>query len=130
MAISLKRSFITALPVLFCTISFSQELQDPTQVKVDQLIAKKAEYHRLTEGEQVGYRIKIHFGIDRDQARVIRTKFSSAFVDYPIYEEYQQPNWVLLVGDYKTKREAFEFLQKIKSEFPNAFIVKGKIKVI
>ena len=83
----------------------------------------------MTGGDQDGYRIKIHFGIDRDAAEAIRIKFSTRFTEYSTYKDYQQPNFVVLVGDYKTKLEAFESLKKIQSEFPNAFIVKGKIKV-
>jgi hypothetical protein len=106
------------------------DAQTQTQLKVKELIDKKAEYNRLTGGEQDGYRIKIHIGIDRDAAEAIRIKFSNRFTDYPTYKEYQQPNFVVLVGDYKTKLEAFESWKKIQSEFPNAFIVKGKIKVL
>ncbi|MCW3078469.1 MAG: Sporulation related domain protein [Bacteroidetes bacterium] len=107
----------------------AQDNQLQTQLKVNQLIEKKAEYHRLSGGEQDGYRIKIHFGVDRDKMRSVKTKFSSRFNEFATYEDYQQPNWVILVGDYKTKLEAFESLKKIQAEFPNAFIVKGKIKV-
>lgn len=114
---------------------FSQEnpyknpVQTPTQLKVNELVNKIAEYHRLTDGERDGYRIKIHFGVDREAAEAVRTKFTLRFTDYPTYKEYQQPNFVILVGDYRTKLEAFENLKKIQVEFPNAFIVKGKIKV-
>lgn len=109
--------------------SGAQENQLQTQLKVKQLIEKKAEYHRLTNGEQEGYRIKIHFGVEKDQSHAIRTKFAAKFNDLLTYEEYQQPNWVVLVGDFKTKLEAFEHLQKIKPEFPGAFIVKDRVKV-
>lgn len=107
---------------------FAQDNPLQTQIKVQQAIQKKAEYHRLTNGEQEGYRIKIHFGIDREAAETIRAKFSKSFPDYDTYKEYQQPNFVILVGDFKTKLEAFESLQKIKTDFPSAFIVKDKIK--
>lgn len=128
---------ITFLFILFSTLGFlnAQEtantntLQVQTQLKVKELIDKKAEYHRLTSGKQDGYRIKIHFGIDRDAAEAIRIKFSSRFPEYSTDKDYQQPNFVVLVGDFKTKLEAFESLKKIQTEFPNAFIVKGKIKV-
>ncbi|HQQ93405.1 MAG TPA: SPOR domain-containing protein [Bacteroidia bacterium] len=100
-----------------------------TETKVEQLVDKKAEYHRLTDGEQEGYRIKIHFSVDRDKARSVRAKFASKFEEYTPYEEYQQPNFVVLVGDFKTKLQAFEALKKIQTEFPNSFIVKGRIKV-
>ena len=108
---------------------FGQDCQTQTQLKVKQLVEKKAEYNRLTNGEIDGYRIKIHFGGDRENAKTVKTKFTAAFTEYNIYEEYQQPNFVVLVGDFKTKLEAYEALKKIQIEFPNAFIVKGKIKV-
>lgn len=114
--------------VWLTTLAQQSDNQFQTQLKVKQLVEKKAEYHRLTGGEQEGYRIKIHFGVDRDKSKAVRGKFSARFADYTTYEEYQQPNWVVLVGDFKTKLEAFESLKKIQSEFPNAFIVKGKIK--
>ena len=104
----------------------AQSTQAQTQLKVKQLIEKKAEFHRLTGGEQDGYRIKIHFDVDRDKAKNTRSKFSVRFGEYHTYEEYQQPYWVVLVGDFKTKLEAFEAYKKIQPEFP-AFIVRGKI---
>jgi len=118
------------LPIFFLVCFYevqSQQNGDETLQKVNQLIEKKAEYHRLTNGEMDGYRVKIHFGVDRDVARSVRMKFSSKFTDTKTYEEYQQPNFVVLVGNYKTKLEAVEALKKIQVEFPNAFIVKGKI---
>lgn len=102
--------------------------QNTTQLKVDELVEKKAEYHKITNGEMDGYRIKIHFGIDREAAKTVSSKFTAKFPDISTDEEYQQPNWVVLVGDFKTKLEAFEALKKIQIEFPSAFIVKGKVK--
>lgn len=100
------------------------------QLKLQQAIQKKAEYHSLTKGVQEGYRIKIHFGIDREAAETIKTKFQKSFPDLIAYKEYQQPNFVVLVGDYRTKLEAFESLKKIKIDFPSAFIVKDKVLLI
>lgn len=113
--------------LVFGTIN-AQKTESETQQKVNQLIEKKAEYHRLTNGEIEGYRIKIHFGVESENAKAVRTKFSSKFPDINTYQEYQQPNFVVLVGDYKTKIEAVEALKKVQLEFNNAFIVKGKIK--
>jgi len=114
--------------VFFCGFTRAQDNQLQTQLKVKQLIEKKAEYHRLSGGEQDGYRIKIHFGVDRDQAQLVKNKFSAKFNEYNTYEEYQQPNFVILVGDYKTRLEAYQSLKKIQAEFPS-FIVKDKVKL-
>src|SRR5688500_18195376 len=103
----------------------AQNNQAQTKTKVQQLVEKKAEYHRLTYGQRDGYRIKIHFRAEHEAAKEVRTKFTAAFPDLPTYEEYQQPYWVVLVGDFATKLEAFESLKKIRASFPSAFIVKG-----
>jgi len=123
----MKGTIKISLFVVFTMLLGHLSAQNTNQVKVDQMIEKKAEYHKLTNGEMDGYRIKIHFGADKEAARAIRTKFSSKFSEYSTYEDYQQPYFVVLVGDFKTKLEAFEALKKIQVEF-NAFIVKGKIR--
>jgi len=106
----------------------AQNSQTQTELKVKQLIDKKAEYNRLTNGEMDGYRIKIHFGGDRENAKTVRNKFSAKYNEYSTSEEYQQPNFVVLIGDFKSKLEAFEALKKIQTDFPNSFIVKGRIR--
>ena len=101
-----------------------------TSLKVRALQEKKEEYHKVTNGESDGYRVKIHFSADRTKAREVQAKFSSKYVDIPTYEEYQQPNFVIMVGDYKTKLEAYELIKKIKEDYPYAFIVKSKVRPI
>ncbi|MBA3680577.1 MAG: SPOR domain-containing protein [Bacteroidetes bacterium] len=123
-----KTLFLIFSVLLVSASVFGQISQVQTQLKVKQLIDKKAEYNRLTNSETDGYRIKIHFGGDRQEAKNVRNKFSAKFTDYRIDEEYQQPNFVVLIGDFKTKLEAFESLKKIQGEFPNSFIVKGRIR--
>ena len=119
--------FLVLLPLTYAGLKAQENAN--IAVQVNQLIEKKAEYHRVTDGAQEGYRIKIHFGVDKDKAVATRTKFTTSFEQYLSYLEYEQPNFVVLVGDFKTKLEAFEALKKIQVEFQNSFIVKGKINV-
>lgn len=128
----MKLQFGFFLGFVFCILlqpCFLAQEAINTQSLVEQLVEKKAEYHRLTDGEQEGYRIKIHFGIDSEKAKIVRAKFAATFKEYMTYEDYQQPNFVVLVGDFKTKLQAYEALKNIQIEFPNSFIVKGRIKV-
>lgn len=97
-------------------------------MKVKLLVDKKSAYNRLSNGEYDGYRIKIYFGVDRAKSREIRSRFMGKFNDYAAYEDYQLPNWVVAVGDFRTKLEAFEAWKKVQSEFPNSFIIKSKIR--
>ena len=99
-----------------------------TAIKVKALQEKKIEYNKRTNGESDGYRVKIHFSADKTKAREVQSRFSSKYYDVPTYEEYQQPNFVINVGDFKTKLEAYELLKKIKEDYPYAFIVKSKVR--
>lgn len=116
--------------ILFCVFSFVSTAQTAdNSAKLKALQDKKADYHKRTEGESDGFRIKIYFGSDRVKAMEVKSKFLGKFNDYGAYDEYQQPNFVILVGDFKTKPEAYGFLKEIQADFPNAFIVKDKIKL-
>jgi len=109
-------------------VLFSQENQTQTLLKVKSLQEKKIEFHKRTGGESDGYRVKIHFSADKSKAREIQNRFISKYSEVPTYEEYQQPNFVINVGDFKTKLEAYELLKRIKDDFPYAFIVKSKVR--
>lgn len=106
----------------------SQESQTQTLLKIKALQEKKAEFHRRTNGESDGYRVKIHFSADNSKQKEAQQKFISRYSNIPTYVDYQQPNFVVNVGDFKTKLEAQELLKQIKGDFPYAFIVKSKIR--
>lgn len=128
MQLTLSRLVLTTFILLAAAVNFAQDAQLQTQLKVKQLVDKKAEYHRLTHGELDGYRIKIHFGGDSDKAKAVSAKFAARFPEYTIHEDYQLPYFVVLIGDFKTVLEAFETKKKVEEEFPTAFIVKVKIR--
>lgn len=119
------------LLILFTVcLGFSLYSQSSTDAesKLKALSDKNSEYHRKTEGEIDGYRIKIHFGIDKTAANEVKQKFSTRFADIPTYLEYKQPNWVIVAGNFKTRLDAFETFKRIQLDFPNIFIIKSKIK--
>ena len=120
--------FTVSIVFLFFILKgYSQSLTgDATKLKL--LQDKKSEFHKKTDGEQDGYRIKIHFGPDRSKAMEIKSKFLSKYSEYGAYDEYMVPNFVIVVGNFKTKPEAYGFLKTIQGDFPNAFIIKDKIK--
>lgn len=128
----MNKALVFTYLLLISVIGLAQEnpntAQMQTDLKVKQLMDKKATYNRLNNGEYDGFRIKIHFGVDRIKAREVKSKFAAKFQDYTPYEDYDQPNFIIVVGDFRTKLEAFEALKKVQIEFPNSFIIKSKIK--
>ncbi len=95
--------------------------------KIDELLVKHIEINSKTRIK--GYRVKIHFGADKNKAKEIKAKFMSQFPAVAAYEKYDQPNFNIRVGDFRTKLEAYKFLKEIQSEFPAAFIVQDEIEL-
>ncbi len=122
------KKFLSLICILFLIKTSAQTDSSSFNFQLNKLKDKKTHYHKLTKGEYDGYRVKIHFGQDRNKASEIKTKFLSKYRDVDAYENYIQPNFVIVVGDFKTKPEAYGYLNKIKGDFPAAFIVKDKIR--
>jgi hypothetical protein len=52
-----------------------------------------------------------------------KSKFLSLFPDLSADIVYEEPNYKVRVGDFRTRMEAQGFLNEIKAEFESAFIV-------
>lgn len=94
--------------------------------KVKELLAKELDINTKTTIK--GYRVKIHFGADKNKANEIKSRFVAQHPETPAYLKYDQPNFNIRVGDFRTKLEAYKFLKEIQDEFPSAFIVQDDIE--
>ena len=98
----------------------------------DELISDLLERHKrhgLMKQTTAGYRIQLYFGSERSKASEIKTDFSNNFSNTPSYLLYQQPNFKVRVGDFKTRMEAAAFLESIKEFYTTSFIVPDEIKL-
>lgn len=117
---------------LFCCSAFAQQAAtDSSKVEIVQdykikaLVDKHIEIN--SKAPIKGYRVKIHFGTDKNAAKEVKGAFIARFPDVPAYEKYDQPNFNIRVGDFRTKLEAYKFLKEIQPDFPSAFIVQDEI---
>ena len=62
------------------------------------------------------------------QAREVISEFSLKYKDIPVYLTWQAPNFKVRVGDFATRMEAEGFLNKIKKDYPIAWVITDKIK--
>lgn len=118
------------LALLLCLISTVRSQNSIVQkdsINIQNLILKKKQYHQMTNGTYDGYRIKIFSDIDRNKMEKVKNDFQSKYSDIQIYDDYIQPNFILMIGNFRTKLEAHEILKKIQMDYPNAFIIKTKI---
>lgn len=78
-----------------------------------------------------GYRVRIFFD-NRQTARVESEEtlrhFESLYHDVVAYRTYANPYFKVTVGDFRTKSEAMRLLERIRKEFPSAFVVKENIE--
>lgn len=82
-------------------------------------------------GRQInGYRVRIFFDnrqTARNDSEATLKAFESRYPEHGAYRSYANPYFKVTVGDFRTKSEAMQLLQKIQGEFPSAFIVKESI---
>lgn len=97
------------------------------EYKIKELVSKHIEVN--SKAPIKGYRIKIHFGSDKNKAKEIKAKFISKFPEIAAYEKYDQPNFNIRVGDFRTKLEAYKALKEIQVEFPSSFLVQDEIEM-
>ncbi|MBR0273473.1 MAG: SPOR domain-containing protein [Bacteroidaceae bacterium] len=94
--------------------------------------AKHATGHRAYT---IGYRIQVYAGGNNRQSKAEAHRMAnlvrSTFSDIPVYTKFNSPRWVCQAGDFKTREEAHEQLQKMRATpyFGEASIVKSKIAV-
>lgn len=96
---------------------------------IAELVEKHIQFNEKNNGRISGYRVQIHFGVDRSKARDIKAKFLTSHPGVEAYEKYEQPNFKIKVGDFRTRLESFKFLKEISNEFPGSFIVQDEIEL-
>lgn len=113
----------------------SRDMGDASGVIINQTDAVRDAMRRQVEdnGSRTlgGYRIRIFFD-NKQTARVeseeTLKRFESMFHDVVAYRTYANPYFKVTVGDFRTRSEAMKHLEKIKREFPSAFVVKENIE--
>ncbi len=74
-----------------------------------------------------GYRVQVYFGTDRKAAYKSQSKIKSLFPDLDTYISYNQPNYRIKVGDFRTRLEAVKLVSQLRSSFPTLFIFNEQI---
>lgn len=77
-----------------------------------------------------GYRVRIFFDnrqAARAESEAALKKFEGIYHDVTAYRTYANPYFKVTVGDFRTKSEAMALLDRIKKDFPSAFVVRENI---
>lgn len=74
-----------------------------------------------------GYRVQVFFDQEREKIDEARKKLLTLNPDLATYIEYQAPNYLLLVGDFRSKIEAEKLQNELFTEFSEGIVVKTQI---
>lgn len=100
-------------------------VDDRLEALVGKPVQKQTSYRR----GNYGYRLQIYNGNDRKKANEEKLKFASLFGGYRSYILFQNPNFRLRVGDFRTREEALQLMQRAKPYFSQCMIVPDQINV-
>lgn len=114
--------------ILFFNMTHIDAQNHNQNALIDSLVNKHVALNE-SKMSMPGYRIQIFFGAQRSKATEIKTDFMMKYADVPSYLLYQQPNFKVRVGDFRTRLEAQKLLESIKTQFAVAFIVRDEVKL-
>lgn len=83
--------------------------------------------NNLKTEDQDGFRIQIYFG-NLNAAKNVRANYMNTRSGELVYLELKAPNYVVVVGNYRNKIEAYQNLHRIQNKYPRALIVESKIE--
>lgn len=107
----------------------------PEQVVVRQSPAIRAALNKQVAANAgksySGFRIRLYFASNRsareESASVIR-RFNEMYPGIQAYRSYESPNFKVTVGNFRTRLDAEALLNRLKGDFPDAFIVRERFK--
>ncbi len=102
-------------------------IKDP---RIDSLVA-----HRLLAakspsgktGDNFGYRVQFFISSNRNEIYAKQATFNQMYPDLRTYIIYQEPNYKIKAGDFRTRLEAQKLMRDLRPEFPTLFLVSEKI---
>lgn len=129
-----KTSLILLMCFVVVGINYAQQYDDAELfVHTDQRINSLVQLHiAYNEAFPVldGYRIHVFMESGNealDNAQEVKKKFEEKYKEVPAYITFGEPYYRVRVGDFRTRLEANQFLQRINRAYPNAWIIKNKI---
>jgi len=124
-------SIIAQQPIPHDIFTRLQEInygQGKVQIKQDAAISNMVNLHvslmKDLKGIK-GYRVCIYYNSGqeaRSGADQERAKFISRYDDVDSDKVFESPFWKVYVGNFRTKSEALKFRERIRYDYPNAFI--------
>jgi cell division septation protein DedD len=102
---------------------------NPTTPRLISLGAKVVDKAKATRVRRKGFRVQIYAGSNRSEAYAIQARFKNQHADMDTYISYSEPNYRVKVGDFRSRAQANEFMNTIRSQYRSVFVFQEDIWV-
>ncbi|MDZ4838604.1 MAG: hypothetical protein SGJ04_01225 [Bacteroidota bacterium] len=76
-----------------------------------------------------GYRIQVFFGAERLEANKLNTQLQYQYPNETVYLAYQQPNYRVKIGNFRTVIEAMQLYRELSRKYPSVQLVQDRIEL-
>jgi hypothetical protein len=107
------------------SIQLLSELDLNQDSRLDKMLKWHIEYNRRRDGMD-GYRIEIFSSSalnGKEQALKKKVEFLSLYPDVNVYVKFRAPVFKVRIGDFRTKKDAMKLYNRVRKNYPGAFIV-------
>ena len=127
----MKKTIFTILAIAALTFANAQHsVQYDKESGIEQIEQQHQSAWKSIDGIE-GFRIQIAAASGVNSKNTVQRayeEFRSRFPEIPAYVTYAEPYFRLRVGNFRTRLEATATLEKIKGNYPGAYIIKDEIK--
>lgn len=108
-------------------ISLLQEFRaengiNPTTARMVSLGSKVVDKKSGKRVKVRGFRVQIFSGSSRSDAYAVQSKFQTSYRDIGSYVTYDEPNYRVKVGDFRSRSEATNFMRVLRTQYSNVFV--------
>jgi len=134
--IFLKKLVVCCAVICLCSAHLNAQTRGKLEIvkdsRIDSLIAHRYSTNKVAvkSGGLMstrGYRVQFFSGSSRKEAFSAQSKFQQLYPQLRTYITYNEPNFKVKAGDFRTRLEATQLMQHLKSRFTSLFILSDKI---
>ncbi len=110
-------------------ISLMQRNRKGTNITATPSTRPPVDKETATRTTTMGFRVQIYSGSDRSEAYAEQARFKRLYRGIDTYVSYEEPNYRVKVGDFRSRNEAQDLMQGLRRQFNNVFVFTEEIFV-
>src|SRR5690606_39390579 len=94
----------------------------PINARIFSFVSKVVEKKSGKRVKVRGFRVQVFSGRNRSDAYAVQARFQRSYKDIGAYVTYEEPNYRVKVGDFRSRSEATNFMRELRSQYTNVFV--------